>query len=75
MYLARRESGKILRVYPLREQSEPVTWAFNPVNYTGAELTAAALAARSHCGICATGKTRAEAIAALHEAEEDAIHA
>jgi hypothetical protein len=73
MYLARREFGKILRVYPLKTRETPRAWPFNPVNYTGAELTKAALAAGSHSGIAATGHTRTEARANLALAEEAGI--
>jgi hypothetical protein len=73
MYLARREFGKVRRVYPLRTTGQPCAWPFNPVNYTGAELTPAALAAGSHGGIAATGRTRGEACANLALAEEAGI--
>lgn len=70
MYLARREFGKIARVYPLKVSSAPCAWPFNPVNYTGVELTAAAQSAGSHGGIAATGATRSGALANLAMAEE-----
>lgn len=74
MYLARREFGKALRVYPLKTTSEPRAWPFDGCN-PGSDLhTAAAMHTdMPPGGVCATGYTRTEAVANLALAEDAQI--
>ena len=77
MFLARRETGKALRVYPVdTTETEPRAWTFNCcVNQEKGFLTQGALSAGSTGGVSATGRTRGEAIENLQTAEEIAQYA
>jgi hypothetical protein len=77
MFLARREIGKALRLYPLKTNDEPTAWKFDCIHpENGHKIpTDAALRAGSYEGVAATGHTRSEALANLQIAEEAAKHA
>jgi hypothetical protein len=73
MFLARREAGKVLRVYPLKSVSAPCAWPFKCTNPETGFSTQAALNGDSFPGIAATGYTRAGAIQNLTLAEDAGI--
>ena len=73
MYLARREFGKQLRVYPLKSHQRPCAWPFNPTDYDGVSPTTAALAAGTNAGVAAIGYTRSGAIKNLELALDAGI--
>ncbi len=76
MYLARREAGKVLRVYPLHTlEREPRAWIFDGRHPETTLPTSAAMNAHVFNGCAATGYTRGEAVTNLHTIEEQAIHA
>ncbi len=73
MFLARREFGKIPRVYAIRGAHRPQAWPFVPANPETGKYTQASLNAGTGPGICATGDTRAAALENLYAAEEAGI--
>lgn len=75
MFLARREFGKTLRIYPLKTTDSPCAWLFDGVHPETLKHTAAALHADTYGGAAGTGNTRSEALSNLHIAEEAAVHA
>lgn len=75
MFLARREFGKALRVYPLKTSSIPAAWLYDGRHPETGLPTSAALSSFTFGGVAATGFNRSEAIANLQLAEEAAKHA
>lgn len=76
MYLARRETGKALRVYRnCGAERIPRAWLFDGRHPETGLPTSAAMSANVFSGVSATGNTYSEAVANLHLAEEAALHA
>jgi hypothetical protein len=73
MFLARREEGQRLYVYPLREASGPCAWPFDGRHPETGLTTSAAMSLGLFNGIAATGETRAAAIQNLEIAEQAGI--
>ncbi len=69
MFLARREFGKIVRIYPVSTLDQPTIWPFEPRNPETRRYTQAALNAGTGPGQAATGRSRAEALKNLGLAE------